>query len=86
MSGAIALRKSRIIPRPFVKRFMQQIKDQAIDREMALERCENNGSKIAVVFSAGVKKWGKPSVEVEQAVLDAGERTSNELRKYPSVD
>ena len=82
---AVALRKSRIIPRPFVKRFLQQIKDRAIDREAALERCEKNGSQIATVFAAGVKKWNKPSVEVEQAILDAGERTSNELRKYLRV-
>ena len=37
---------------------------------------------MADVFRAGVAKWGKPAVEVEQAVLDEGERTSNRLRKY----
>jgi biopolymer transport protein ExbB len=35
-----------------------------------------------VVFAAAVKKWGRTSVEVEQAILDAGERVTNQLRKY----
>ncbi len=78
----ISLRKSRIIPRPFVKRFLQQLEDGALDQEEALKHCDKNKSYVAKVFAAGVKKWGKPSVEVEQALLDSGERVSNEMRKY----
>ena len=44
--------------------------------------CERNKSPMANVFKAGVQKWGRSAVEVEQAVLDEGERTSNRLRKY----
>jgi biopolymer transport protein ExbB len=32
-----------------------------------------------------LRKWGKPAVEVEQAVLDEGERVANMLRKYLRV-
>ena len=32
-----------------------------------------------------MRKWGKPAVEVEQAVLDEGERVGNVLRKYLRV-
>ncbi len=79
---SISLRKGRIIPRPFVKRVLEQIREGALERDEALERCEGNSSHVASVFAAGIRKWGKPSVEVEQAVLDAGERVSNDLRKY----
>lgn len=79
---AISLRKSRIIPRPFVKRFLQQLEDGALDQEEALKQCRKNRSHVARVFAAGIIKWGKPSVEVEQALLDSGERVSNEMRKY----
>ena len=48
----------------------------------ALELCEENSSPISEVFAAGVKKWNRPSVEVEQAVLDAGERVAHGLRRY----
>ena len=78
----ISLRRGRVIPAPFVKRFLEQIRAGQIDREKALELCEKNRSPIAEVFSAAVKKWGRPSVEVEQAVLDSGERVANILRRY----
>ena len=32
-----------------------------------------------------IRKWGKPAVEVEQAVLDEGERIGNVLRRYLRV-
>jgi biopolymer transport protein ExbB len=37
---------------------------------------------VANVFKAGMERWGRPAVEVEQAILDAGERASNKLRRY----
>jgi len=77
----IHLRTGRVIPRPFVKRLIEQLQQQQIDREEALELCERNPSPIATILSAAVKKYGRPSVEVEQAVLDAGERESNLLRR-----
>jgi biopolymer transport protein ExbB len=82
---AIALRRGRVIPRPFVKRFLHQLSEGQLDREKSLELCEENGSAVAQVFAAAVRKWGRPAVEVEQAVLDAGERASNGLRKYVRV-
>ncbi|HZL90341.1 MAG TPA: MotA/TolQ/ExbB proton channel family protein [Pirellulaceae bacterium] len=78
----ISLRKGRIIPRPFVKRFLEQLRDGNLDREKAIALCEENRSPVALVFSAAVKKWGRTSVEVEQAILDSGERVTNQLRKY----
>ena len=77
----IHLRAGRVIPKPFVKRLIEQLQQQQIDREEALELCERNPSPIATILSAAVKKYGRPAVEVEQAVLDAGERESNLLRR-----
>ena len=78
----INLRKGRIIPRPFVRRFLEQLREGTLDREKAIALCDENRSPVAVVFAAAVKKWGRTSVEVEQAILDAGERVTNQLRKY----
>ena len=78
----ISLRKARIIPGPFSTRFLDQLENGDLDRSSALSLCESNASPIAIVFAAGVQKWGRASVEVEQAVLDEGERTSNRLRSY----
>jgi biopolymer transport protein ExbB len=78
----ISLRKGRVIPGPFTKRFLEQLRDGELNRDAAVTICERNRSPMANVFKAGVLKWGRPAVEVEQAVLDEGERTSNRLRKY----
>jgi len=77
----ISLARRRIIPRPFVKRFLAQVDEGQIDREEAIELCEANGSAIAKVFAAAASKWGRSSVEMEQAIIDAGERVTNRLRK-----
>ena len=81
----ISLRRRRVVPRLFVERFLLQIREGALDRNEALEKCEDESSHIARVFAAAVRKWGKPAVEVEQAVLDEGERVANVLRRYLRV-
>ncbi len=79
---AISLRRGRVIPGPFVKRFLEQVAEGQIDRDEALALCEKNDSPTAEVFAAAVRKWGRSSVEVEQAIIDSGERVTNGLRRY----
>ena len=81
----ICLRRGRVIPKPFVTRFMRQIREGELDRQQALELCDENGSPVANVLAGAVRKWGRPAVEVEQAVIDTGERTTNGLRRYLRV-
>jgi biopolymer transport protein ExbB len=81
----LSLRKRNVIPGPFVTRFMEQLREGQLDRESAVELCEENESPISRVFAAACRKWGKPAVEVEQAVLDEGERASNGLGRYLRV-
>ncbi|HTQ38606.1 MAG TPA: MotA/TolQ/ExbB proton channel family protein [Pirellulales bacterium] len=79
---AISLRTGRVIPGPFVKRFLHQLQDGQLDRDEARLVCEENGSPVAKMFEAAVRKWGRPAVEVEQAVIDSGERVAGDLRRY----
>lgn len=85
LERSVSLRRSRVIPKPFVTRFMQQLQEGQLDRRQALELCEENGSPVAEVFAGAVRKWGRPSVEVEQGVIDSGERVTNGLRRYLRV-
>ncbi len=82
LERAISLRKRRVIPKHFVKLFLNELDEGQLKPEEALELCEENRSPISEVFAAAVKKWNRPAVEVEQAVLDAGERVANGLRRY----
>ena len=64
------LRRARVAPKLFVERLLLQISEGALDRNQAFDLCDDDPSLVASVFAAAVRKWGKPAVEVEQAVLD----------------
>jgi biopolymer transport protein ExbB len=81
----VLLRRGRVIPRPFVKRFIEHIEDGKVDAKGAMKLCEDDGSPMAMIFAHGLRKWGKPSVEVEQAVIDGGERQLSQLRRHLRV-
>jgi biopolymer transport protein ExbB len=81
----IALRRSRVAPKLFVERFLLRISEGAVDRQEALDLCDDDPSLVAVVFAAACRKWGKPAVEVEQAVLAEGERAANSMRRFLRV-
>lgn len=68
------LRRRRVIPRAFVDRFLMHLRTGRMDKPNALAVCQQNGSPVAEVFLHGIRKWGKPAVEIEQAVMDGGER------------
>jgi biopolymer transport protein ExbB len=78
----LVLRRGRVIPRHFVERFLQNLEQGNLEPNQALRLCEDNGSPMAVVFAHGIRKWGKPGVEVEQAIIDGGERQVNQLRSH----
>jgi biopolymer transport protein ExbB len=81
----VVLRRRRVIPRAFVDRFIQHLEQGKLNAETALRLCEENQSPIADIFAHGVRKWGKPSVEVEQAIIDGGERQISQLRTHLRV-
>ena len=81
----VQLRRRRVIPAHFVDRFLMHLRNGQLEPRQALSICRDNGSPIAEVFSHGVRKWGKPSVEVEQAIIDGGERQVSLLRKHLRV-
>ncbi|MGB7328341.1 MAG: MotA/TolQ/ExbB proton channel family protein [Rubripirellula sp.] len=81
----IALRRGRVIPRPFVRRFTECVEDGQLSYEEATEICEEFDCPVAEVFQAAVRRWGRPMFEVEQAVMDAGDRVSDSLKRFLRV-
>lgn len=75
------LRVRRVIPRAFVDRFLMHLRTGRMEKVEALTVCQQNHSPMADIFMHGVRKWGKPSVEIEQAVIDGGERQVSLLKK-----
>jgi biopolymer transport protein ExbB len=81
----IALRRSRVIPRPFVRRFTECVEDGQLSYEEANAICEEFDCPVAEVFQAAVKRWGRPVMEIEQAVMDAGDRVADGLKRFLRV-
>ena len=77
----VILRRRRVIPKAFVERFLMHLRAGRMDKNEAVAVCHQNQSPMADIFMHGVRKWGRPSVEVEQAVLDGGERQVTQLKK-----
>lgn len=81
----IALRRGRVIPRPFVRRFTECVEDGQLSYDEATAICEDFDCPVAEVFRAAVRRWGRPMLEVEQAVMDAGDRVADGLRRFLRV-
>ena len=77
----IVLRSSRVIPRTFVNRFMDRLRDSELDRAKALDLCRDNGSPIANIFAIVAEHWGRPTSEIRQAVSDGAEAELFHLRR-----
>ncbi len=82
---AVNLRSGSVAPKIFVERFVAQLQARALSRSAAIEACDENGSPVARVFAAAIRRWGRPAVEIEQAAIDACEREINHLRRYRRV-
>lgn len=81
----VALRRGRVIPRPFVRRFTECVEDGQLSFDEATQICNDFDCPVAEVFQAAVKRWGRPMIEIEQAVMDAADRVSDSLTKYLRV-
>ena len=81
----VVLRAGQVLPRPFLDRFFTLLESGRMTKADALELCEESGSPVAAVFAHACAKWGRPAVEVEQAVIDGGERQVAKLRKHLRV-
>ena len=56
------------------------MEDGQLSYDEATELCEAFDCPVAEVFRAALRRWGRPMFEVEQAVMDAEEKS--EAREY----
>ena len=85
MERLLALRRGRVIPKPFVHRFTECVEDGVLSYDEATELCKEFECPVSEVFRAALRRWGRPMLEIEQAVMDAGDRVSDGLKKYLRV-
>lgn len=78
----ISMRRSVVIPHDFMPGLNRQFESQPKDYSEALAYCQNNGSPIANIFAAAIKRLNGPLEIVEKHIQEAGQREILKLRKY----
>jgi len=81
LERVIVLRSSRVIPRGFVDRFLDRLRDGEMDRGKAREMCRENRSPIANLFAVAVNHSGQHATEIRAAVSEAAQSELYHLRR-----
>lgn len=82
---ALSLRRNQVIPPGFLEKVGSAFDGSGEQRRQAMEVCREDGSPIANVFLAGLKRIRSPEPVREKAIEEAGEREVFKLRKYLRV-
>lgn len=77
----ISLRRRQVIPASFADDIGKILDRDGDGRSSALEHCTNDGSPLARIFSAAIKKLNEPLEVLERHIEDAGARAVVGLRK-----
>ncbi|MFQ5494428.1 MAG: MotA/TolQ/ExbB proton channel family protein [Phycisphaerae bacterium] len=85
MERLFSLRRRVVIPPPFLPGLTKALGGEDGDRAEALSYCRADGSPIANILEAAIKKLGEPLDRLEKHVQEAGERVVLRLRKYLRV-
>jgi biopolymer transport protein ExbB len=78
---SIKLRRRRIVPTDFTERFLDKLHEGKLDCGRALDHCEMNPSPAARIALAAVRRWGRPSSDLERAVALAHRVETDRLRR-----
>jgi biopolymer transport protein ExbB len=81
LERSVRLRPGRVVPRDFVKRYLERLQEGKLDQGKALDLCELNPSPAARVSLAAVRRWGRPVIDLERAVAMAQRVEADALRR-----
>jgi biopolymer transport protein ExbB len=75
------VRRSKVLPKAYTGRFHDRLITGKLDRGKALDFCELNPSPAARVVLAAVRRWGRPTSDLERGVALARGVEVDRLRK-----
>jgi len=67
LERSVRLRRRRVVPPEFGPRFLERLASGKLDRGKALDYCELHPSPASRVALAAVRRWGRPSADLERA-------------------
>ncbi len=75
------LRRRRVMPNDFMKRFKDRMDDVKLERGKILDLCELNSSPASRVALAAVKRWGRSTLDLERGVSIATRVEADRLKR-----
>jgi biopolymer transport protein ExbB len=81
LERSLRLRRRRVLPGHFLKRLKDRLEDVRLERGKVLDLCELNPSPASRVALATVKRWGRPTVDLERAMSLACRVEADRLRR-----
>jgi biopolymer transport protein ExbB len=78
----VSLRRAKIIPPDFLTGLRAALNGGTGGAERALQYCEKDGSPVANVFAAGIRRLSEPVELLEKHIEEAGQREVLKMRKY----
>lgn len=76
------VRRERVIPKAFRERFQSRLEEGLLDWTKALDYCELNPSPASRVALAALRRWGRPTADLDRAVSLARNVETGRLRRY----
>ena len=81
----VSLRRRKIIPQTFLPGLKKELNGSVRHPVAAIEYCRRDGSPVANVFAAGLRRIAGPIEVLERHIQEAGQREVLKLRKYLRV-
>ncbi len=81
LERTVRLRKRKVLPAEFTNRFLARLRDGKLDRGKSLDFCELNPSPASRVALAAVRRWGRPTADLERAASLAHRVEADGLRR-----
>lgn len=79
---ALSLRRGRIIPAEFLPGLESRLGERSGDVAEAVRYCREDGSPLASIFIAAIRRLGEPIERIEKHVAEAGRREVLKLRRF----
>lgn len=78
----VSLRRRQVIPPTFLEGLTNLLNENSNDTDKAIDYCRQDGSPIANIFAAAIKRFGESIEQMEKHIEEAGRREITKLRKY----
>jgi biopolymer transport protein ExbB len=75
-------KRVKVMPKVFVERFRERLAEGRLDRGKGTDLCELHPSPASRVVLAALRRWGRPTTDIERSVGLARRAETDRLRRH----